>query len=107
MPKVFIPNKGAHDYSQAATFGELAFLSEGDIGPFSIGEMYRVLAEGLKDSCPEDLLVITGLGRISALAASMFSYKHGRVNMLLWTGTGYVRSDVVMSNLIQRDGQES
>ncbi|KKK49597.1 hypothetical protein LCGC14_3133450, partial [marine sediment metagenome] len=48
--KVYIINKGGHDYSDATRFGRLIYLSEGIMNRYSVGRMYREFSAILKDS---------------------------------------------------------
>ena len=48
--KVYIINNSGHDYSLAEEYGELIFLTEGNLKPFSLNQYYRILAEKMKDA---------------------------------------------------------
>lgn len=87
--KVYIPNKGAgHDYSQAAKFGDLSFVTVGSINPYNTGQLYRRWVDALKDSDKNDYIVMTSLNIICSVGAAIFARKHGRVNFLLYTNKG-------------------
>ena len=97
MPRVFIPNQGAHYYSPAKMFGTIEFLTEGLLDPVSRGKMYRVLDVALKDSDDTDYLMISSLSILSSVAASILAFKHGRVNFLLYKEGKYVQRTIVLN----------
>lgn len=100
-PKVFIVNKGGHDYSDALRFGLPVFLSEGPMHRHAIGTMYRVFSEALANSSPDDYILASGLTQMTAVAVAILAYKHGKVKFLLYDNEGtYVERDLVMGNLL-------
>lgn len=100
-PTVYIVNKGCHDYFLAEPFGEIIFLSEGSFSRFSTGKIFRAFEEKLKDSKPEDYILISGLSVMNSIACSIFARRHGRINLLLYNSgpnrkQGYVERTVVL-----------
>jgi hypothetical protein len=97
MPTVYIPNKSGHDFEPAKKFGELVFLSEGESNPYEVGKIYREFASVLKDSKPNDYIVISGLQVMNCVASAIMSRLHGRVNWLQWYAQkGIYKSRTVM-----------
>lgn len=90
MPKVFIANKGSHDYKAAKKFGELVFLSEGELNKFAIGHLFRVFSDGLRDATEEDFFLPTSLPILSSLATGILVQKFGVVKYLLFRAGVYV-----------------
>lgn len=84
MRKVYVTNKGGHDYSAARRFGELVFCTEGSIPRFNTSHMYREIEEVMRDSDPEDYILLTSLTTLNVIAAGYFAHKHGRLNLLLF-----------------------
>lgn len=82
-PKVFIPNKGFHDYQRAERFGELVYITEGTVNRFEINQIARLCADALQDAAGGDYILLSSLPGISAVAAAMFAVKFGRLNLLL------------------------
>ena len=82
--KVFVVNKGGHDFSSASSYGELVYLSEGSLNRYAVTNMYRQFAEILKHSNKSDYILLTGLTTMSAIACSIFGYQHGRLNILIF-----------------------
>ena len=99
MPKVFILNRGSHDYSQAARFGELTYISDGMLDKLSTGVMFRILQEAFKNSCPEDYILLSSLTTLCSIATAMFSSMHGCVNLLIFHQDNYVVRRVSFSQL--------
>lgn len=84
MAKVYITNKGGHDYSAAEKFGELVFCTKGSLPRFNTAQMFRELSQAMKDSSPDDYILITSLASLNSVACALFAHKHGRLNLLLW-----------------------
>ena len=100
MPKVYIPNRGAHNYSDAIHFGELVYITDGLINPMSTGFIFRKLADHLKDSKPEDYLLISGLPIMNIMAAAILGRMHGVLNLLVFHYGKYVKRTFVLDDLI-------
>jgi hypothetical protein len=81
--KVFIVNRGCHDYSKAQEFGTLVVMSEGSFSRFATGKIFREFEKSVKSSEPEDLILVSGLTIMTAIAVGMFAVRHGKVNLLL------------------------
>lgn len=82
--KVYILNKSSHDFSHAKTFGELVFVTEGLVDRFAVNSLHREIKELIDKSNPDDLIVPCSLAILNILTTSMFSHKHGRLNLLLY-----------------------
>jgi len=110
--KVFIVNRGGHDHTDAKRFGRLVFLSEGEVNRYATNVMYRTFAEKLRDSSPTDYILITGLSVMSSLACSIFGRLHGRINLLLYHGSGpgvdghYVERTVMLDELLTKENDK-
>ena len=81
--RVYIPNKGAHNYAAAKEFGELIFCTDGYINRFAIGTAVRAIEFAMTDATMNDYLLITGLPVLNMLAAGIFVKKFSRLNLLL------------------------
>jgi hypothetical protein len=82
--KVFIPNRSIHDFSAAEVYGEIVFLSEGNIRKYATNILYREFYEILKTSDPTDYILISGLTVLNVIATLIMQRLHGRVNLLLF-----------------------
>ena len=91
MPKVFIPNKGSHDYSEAKKFGELSFVTSGMMNPYNVGKLVRCWERALRYSDKDDYIVVTSLPVICMIGAALFARKHGKLNLLLFSADGKYR----------------
>jgi hypothetical protein len=105
--KVYIINRSGHDYSSAEHFGDFVFLSDGRMHPFGVSRMYRNFSELLRHSDANDLLLLTSLTHANVIAAAIFAHLHGRLNLLLWTGKGYVKRDILLDELLTTYPSES
>jgi len=108
MPKVYIPNNSGHDFSNAEEYGTPVFITEGTIDRFKINQMYREVADALKDSTDEDYIIVSGLTQINVVLTSAFAYKHGVLNMLIYDvkEERYILRKLVLSNMIDRVEEE-
>ena len=109
--RVYIVNKGGHNHIDAERFGELVFLSEGNINRYAVNSIYRRFATILETSSSEDYILITGLSVMSSIACSIFSRIHGRLNLLLYKTTrgekeGYYLERTVMIDELLKKGEE-
>ena len=85
MDKIYVANKGYHDYSYAEKhFGKLVFLSDRNINPIDVSQMLRLIDRYLNGSNANDKILITGLTIFNSLLCSFFTHKHGRLNLLIF-----------------------
>ena len=97
MPKVYVVNKGNHNFDAAEKHGELIFMSKGPISKFATAEMGRVFEPYIATSQPEDFLLITSLTVCNVVFASMFAEKYKRLNLLLYTSKGnYKKREIII-----------
>lgn len=100
MPKVFITNKGGHDYSPAEEFGELVFITEGLFDQFNIGGMYRYAVDALSNSSEDDYILPTGLPVMNMVVALVWARLHGKANLLLFSRGSYIHRVIMLDNLL-------
>lgn len=103
MAKVYVLNRGAHDYSQAERFGELVYVTDGLLSKLATGVMYRTLEKAFADSEPTDYILLSSLTTLCSLAVALFAVLHGRVNLLIYHQDGYVLRKL-MFNKEQQNG---
>ena len=96
MRKVYIVSGSNHDFTRARAYGELVFLSEGPMNRYSVNNMYRIFKSKMSDSAPDDYILVCGLAIMNAVAASIMTAKHGRVNYLLYEKGGYLERNIVI-----------
>lgn len=101
--KVYVVAKGLHDWTLAAEYGEVVFLSTVPISRVAVSTMARLFAPQLQKSSPDDYLLITGLSVMCSIACSLFVLKHRRLNLLLFDAASekYVKRTVVLEDLSQ------
>lgn len=96
MTRVYVVNRGGHDYSAAERFGELVYCSDGEMDKWDINQMYRQMSQALEDSVPEDYVLLTSLTSLCSVACSVFAARHGRLNLLIFKDGDYVARTIVM-----------
>ena len=90
-PKVFILNRGCHNFSAAKQYGELIFMTEGLINRYAVSEIYRTFEEYLADSTDQDYLLVSGMSTMLVVASGILSAKHGCLNLLLYKSGKYLQ----------------
>lgn len=103
MRKVFVVNQSGHDYTEAQRFGQVVFLSRGSTNRYATNLMYRNFAAILQNSSPDDYLLVTGLSAMNMIAASIMTYLHGKVNMLLFKQGTYLERTIVIGELLDKE----
>jgi len=88
MPKVYIVNRSVHDYSSAERYGEIEYLSTGNLQRFSTSKAYRKFWPILSKSAPNDYLMLSGMPMLSIVAAFILVMKHKRLNLLIFNPVG-------------------
>jgi len=96
MPTVFIPNKGVHNFSDAERYGSLFFVSDGLQNRFSVSQISRFWIEALRESKPEDFILLTSLTIINCIGCAVFVAKHGVLNLLLYKSGKYISRQIVL-----------
>ena len=96
MSKVYIVNRGSHDFGPAEEFGDLVILSDGPMDRYGTNNMYRVFKDKMKDSSSKDYIVPCSLNVMNIIAGAIFSHKHGRLNLLLFSKGRYLERNLVM-----------
>ena len=97
MPKVFILNRGAHDYSPAEHFGELVVCTEGALPRDDPQLMFRKLEPFIKSSTAADMILLTSLSSLCSVACAMFAHRHGQLNLLLFHDGSYLKRTIVLN----------
>lgn len=82
--KVYLPNKGPHDYSAASKFGTLITLTTGSLQLTQVGYLYRACYPILAKSSPDDYILLCGPTLANIIACSIFATLHGKINLLIY-----------------------
>ncbi len=93
--KVYIVNNGGHDYSDAEKFGDIVFCTEGALAKDDISQMYREMDSALMDAKATDLILITSLASLCAVAAAIMADRFGEVHFLIYHNGKYQERDLV------------
>lgn len=94
MKKVYVTNKGPHNYTDAEQFGELIYCTDGPLDKFDLSEMYREISSAMADSGPDDYILLTSLTSLCSVACAYFAAKHGELHVLIHKGDGYVERSI-------------
>lgn len=97
MSKVYVTNKGGHDYSAARRWGPLVYMTEGQLSKYDTGQMFRECSEALANSEPDDWILLTSLTTLCSVACAIFAHRHGRLNLLIFRDDGYVERKIVFN----------
>ncbi len=95
---VFVPNKGAHDFSLALQYGDLHFLTEGRINPTAVGGLYRQLEQEMQNASSHDYLLIHSLPILNVLAATILVDRFRRLNLLIWRKDHYAERNLYLGD---------
>lgn len=106
MSKVFIVNKSGHDFKDAKRFGEFVYLSEGKMDRYAITSVYREFSDVLDKSSEKDYILLTGLTSMCSIACSIFAYKWGCLNLLLYKNNRYIERRLILGELIKKEEQD-
>jgi hypothetical protein len=102
IKRIYVPNKGqGHDYTPALEHGdELVFVTAGSVNPYNTGWLFRAWAEALKESQPDDLIIMTSLTTLCCIGCAMFTAKHNRLNLLIYTREGRYKKREISYEII-------
>src|SRR5574340_902970 len=104
--KIFVPNKGTHDFSPAERFGELVYVTRGEISKFATGVMARAWAKVLAESSPNDFILVTSLTTLCSIGCAMFALKHGQLNQLIFRNGAYISRRLMLKQVLE-DAKEA
>lgn len=83
-PKVWVVNWAGHDYSPAAEYGELNWLTRGYISLGSLDRLFYTVAEAVSQTRDSDFLLPAGLAILNVVAAAVWLRVHGKIRILVW-----------------------
>lgn len=86
MPdKVFITNKGGHDFSKAERFGDLVFLTSGRVDIYHTDRLVQErIIPGLEGARKTDYLLVSGNPAITAMCLAIWLDRFGEARVLFW-----------------------
>lgn len=112
--KVYVVNRSAHDYGAAKKYGKLVFVTHGRQNFFSVTQHARLWMDVLKDSHPDDCIILASLNILCAIGAAIFAAMHGRVNFLLYSSPRepskrgekgkYIMRELSLAELLKAEG---
>lgn len=96
--KVYVPNKGQHDYTKAWAFGDLVFCTDGTLNRRDIATMHGEITRTMIDADEDDIILITSLSSICSIAAGIMAARFGKLNLLLYEDGEYIERSVDFDN---------
>lgn len=99
MPKVYVVNRGPHNYSEAERFGSLVYCTDGSLDKYDTAQMYRELCDAMYDSKAEDFILLGSLTSLCCVACSIFVAKHWCINLLIHRSDGYINRSLYLNNI--------
>lgn len=100
MPKVFIPNTSAHDYTDAERYGCLVPLTKGNLDLGNTSRIFREVEESIRKSSPDDYILISGASIVNGIVCGLFACLHGKLNLLVYRRNGkYIERNINMKDL--------
>ncbi len=104
---VYVVNDGVHDYSRAKKWGKLTFLNKAIVSKYSVSKIYRMMALKLRESSPDDYILISGLTIMNCIACSCFAFLHKRLNLLIFKAGDYVERKIDMKELLSNEREQN
>jgi|GEM_PF-2632110 hypothetical protein len=87
--KVFVVSK-IHDCSEAESYGELVYLTEGVLNPYAIGSIAKQMKDIMADSSEGDWLLLNGLPTAQCIAVAIMASKYSTINLLMYRKGKYI-----------------
>ena len=85
LGKVYVTNRGWHDYTSAERYGQLITLTEARIDYRHTDRVRAQIVEGLRDFDPElDYVLISGMPALAFEVAAHLTKRFGKVRYLYW-----------------------
>jgi hypothetical protein len=85
-PRVYVVNYSGHDYSTAAHFGKLEYITKGYVNVAARDRVLYEIISSIHDSVPTDYLCLSGHLLVNVLAAHVWHTMHGSLNLLTYEG---------------------
>lgn len=82
--RVFVTNYAGHIYDDAERFGKLIFITRGFVNFSSPDRLKYYVAEGIKESSPDDYLLLSGSALLCTLISMIWLKKNGKIKILNW-----------------------
>lgn len=97
--KVYILNRGGHDYRAAEKFGEIVYCTEGTLSKYNTSQMLRECSAAMAESSAEDYILLTSLAILCSVACAHFAIKHECLNLLIFKDNDYVSRRLIFNNV--------
>lgn len=106
-PKVYVINRGAHDYSDAERYGDLVYLTEGLLkNPFNTASFYRYAADAMHDAYDGDYILVTSLNSMCTVAGWIIGRLGFSLRLLLFKNDNYIVRTVDENGLLNLEEKQ-
>ena len=104
QPKVYIPNRSFHNFSDAKRFGDLVFCTEGTINREDVQNITRLVVAAMEGAEAGDYIMISGLSVINSIMCGIFVGRFGRINFLMFDDDTqrYISRKIVLDSVIDK-----
>lgn len=82
--RVYVTNAGGHDFNPAKKYGIFVPLTKGNINPTHTDRITIDMLETLKDSSPDDYLLLSGHPVTILIATTVMFSLHEKIKFLVW-----------------------
>lgn len=104
--RVYIANYAGHDHKEAKKYGEFKVITTGYVDFSAIDRLKFQIIRAIKDSRPDDWLLLSGANITNALAASLWIIKHGVVKILNFDRQSRVHREIILRRDYEREMME-
>lgn len=104
QPKVYIPNKSFHNFTDAKRFGDLVFCTEGTINREDVQNITHLVVTAMEDAEASDYIMISSLSVINSIMCAYFGGRFGRINFLMFNDDtqSYVSRKIVLADALNK-----
>lgn len=95
-PRVYVPNRGGHNYALAEKFGDLVFITTGRINKGQLARFAQEARRVMEDSEQHDYILVSGLTSVCAICAAVQAHKFPTVNLLIFRKDRYYPHEIVV-----------
>ena len=92
--KVFVPNRGTHDYSHAWDFGDLVFCTAGTVNRRDLATMFNEVNKAMEGANEDDYILLSSLASLCSIACGIFASRFGCLNLLIYEDGEYLERHV-------------
>lgn len=105
-PRVFIMNESGHDFSAAEEFGDLVFITKGQLVGRQLNKHFRAAEKALRDFSSDDFILCTSLQLLNFVVGFVVGWRRvSPIQILYYHNGGYIILRYDFSTLLE-EGKE-